>query len=189
MTLDLTDHIELSSGSFLDLGSPSHESITLDDVAQGLSHTCRFAGQSRIFYSVAEHACLVRWKLSEMGLGNAVQWAGLHHDDAEAFVGDVSRPLKGLLPEYRELEQLVWSQINVALELGIPTIPTTDNPVVKEADNWALSAEAYYLLPSHGSSWFCSGLYDPRKKLPWRLGWLPQQAKFWWKNSVEELRP
>jgi hypothetical protein len=32
---------------------------------------------------------------------------------------------------------------------------------IADADNWALSKEAYVLLPSKGLTWWCAGLYDP----------------------------
>jgi hypothetical protein len=52
-------HIELASGRFLDLSGPDASAIGLEDVAWGLSNTCRFAGQCRALYTVAEHALLV----------------------------------------------------------------------------------------------------------------------------------
>src|ERR1035438_574958 len=159
MTLDLTDHIELASGTFLNLADPQPDRISLEDVAHGLAYTCRFAGQASRFYSVAEHACLVSWKIAEDGFDAQDQWAALDHDDAEAFIGDVSRPLKNLLPEYQTLETQVWRAINSALDLRLGIEIPTESTLIKAADNWALAAEAYHLLPSKGASWFCSGMY------------------------------
>jgi hypothetical protein len=190
MPKDLTDHIELSSGKFLNLADPDPADVTLDAVAHGLAHTCRYAGQASGFYSVAEHACLVVLHLYEGGHDETVQWLGLHHDDAEAFVGDVSRPLKALLPEYKDIEERVFTAIDYGLGLGIgPGMPTDFAPV-KEADNWALSAEAYRLLPSGGASWFSAGLYDPDSliySLP-SLGKRPDAAKAEWLQQHKRLK-
>jgi hypothetical protein len=181
---DLTGHIELRSGSFLNFHDPDPTHITLDDVAHGLSHICRYTGQCTIFYSVAEHAVIVSRRLEYLGFDRDVQWSGLHHDDAEAFVGDVNRPLKGMLPEYKAIERRVWLAVNEALGLGL----TDPQPrAVKDADNWALSAEAYHLLPSGGASWFSAGLYDPDND-PFPLGGLtPGQAKVSWLERHHEL--
>lgn len=150
--------IELASGVYLDLASP-RPVMTLGDVAHGLSHCCRFAGQARRFYSVAEHAVVVAERLRSQGAPDRVVLAGLHHDDSEAFIGDVTRPLKSLLPTYRDLEDALMAAIAEALRL--PQIEVDERAMVKEADDWALSAEAFWLMPSRGAGWVCDGLYDP----------------------------
>lgn len=160
-------HIELVTGEYLDLAAPDPDRITIDAVAHGLSNTCRFAGQARRFYSVAEHAVLVQSKLRAEGATTAAQLAGLHHDDAEAFIGDVTRPLKALLPGYRNLELQIDYAIRQALGLPDPDADTTH--LVKLADDWALSCESHHLLPSKGRTWFCAGLYDPEARDP--IGW------------------
>lgn len=129
-------HIELATGEYLDLAAPDPDRITVDAVAHGLSHVCRFAGQASRFYSVAEHAALVATKLRADGHPAEVQLAGLHHDDAEAFLGDVTRPLKALLPGYRDLEVQVGYAVRQALGLPDPDLETV--AAVKAADDWAI---------------------------------------------------
>lgn len=183
---DLTGHIELRSGAFLNFHDPDPTVITLDDVATGLSHICRYTGQCSTFYSVAEHAVIVSRRLELLGFGRDIQWSGLHHDDAEAFVGDVNRPLKEMLPEYSAIEKRVWHAVNEALGLGLKD---PQDGAVKDADNWALSAEAYYLLPSRGASWFSVGLYEPgRDSFPEWIGMSPEEAKQGWLDRHDELK-
>lgn len=182
-------HIELASGRYLDLARPRWTDMTLEDIAHGLSHTARFAGQSRRFYSVAEHACLVAAKLSEEGWPPLVQMRGLHHDDPEAFIGDVTRPLKSLLPGYRRLETFLWDEIVRLLE---DFDLNNADPAVKAADDWALSCEAYHLLPSGGATWFCAGRYDPAVaydlEFPYdTLGQEPERARALWLRWHERL--
>jgi hypothetical protein len=187
---DLTDHIELQSGRFLNLRVPDVRDIVLEDIAHGLAHTCRYAGQPNEFYSVAEHTVLVAAKLRADGHSVLSQWAGLHHDDAEAYIGDVSRPLKRLLPEYEDIETAVWGKINEALSLGLGGDVPTVRPEVKAADNWALSAEASALLPSGGENWECAGLYDPEDR-DFRhpvIGCTPTQARTLWLATYIELK-
>ena len=183
---DLTGHIELRSGAFLNFHDPDPAVITLDDVATGLSHICRYTGQCSTFYSVAEHAVVVSRRLEFLGFGRDIQWSGLHHDDAEAFVGDVNRPLKQMLPEYKAIERRVWRAIAEALGLGLSE---PQDRAVKDADNWALSAEAYHLLPSRGASWFSVGLYVPgRDWFPEWIGMSPEEAKRAWLHRHNELK-
>lgn len=181
----MTGRIELHCGGFLDFAHPDPAQIQLGDVAHGLSQICRFTGQTEKFYSVAEHAVLVSTRLRNEGYSDWAQWEGLHHDNAEAFVGDLNKPLKDLLePQFKQIELRVWEAVNIAFDLGL--IPP-QNPCVKEADNWALSLEAYLLLPSKGRNWFSWGLFDPREYVP-ALGLTPWQAKELWLKRYYELR-
>jgi 5'-deoxynucleotidase YfbR-like HD superfamily hydrolase len=149
--------IETFTGKYVDLKNPQAHSIDLESVAHGLANTCRYNGQVR-FYSVAEHAVMCARRLERQGHDPWFQLAGLHHDDAEAFLGDVTRPLKSLFqPLYDELTLLMDSAIRVALQLpfddNVPTESILASPAVKDADNWALLVEAWHLLPSRGINW------------------------------------
>ena len=106
--------ITLRSGAEFDLLDPWGSSFTLSDVAHGLAHICRYAGQCSGFYSVAEHSILV----SEVATGCELQ--ALMHDAAEAFLGDVTRPLKQLLPDYKKIETDV--EAAVLARFGIETL-------------------------------------------------------------------
>ncbi|MCW1410872.1 MULTISPECIES: hypothetical protein [Rhizobium] len=46
----------LASGNWFDLLDPWGSAFTIFDIAQGLSNICRYAGQCKKFYSVAEHS-------------------------------------------------------------------------------------------------------------------------------------
>lgn len=76
---------------------PLTEDVVLEDVARGLANECRYAGQVLKFYSVAEHSVIVSRVVEAMAPpGFKLRWAfeALMHDAAEAYVGDVIRPLK-----------------------------------------------------------------------------------------------
>ena len=81
---------------------PSPDAICIEDIAHALSMQCRYTGHVSRFYSVAEHCLLltgvVASRLKDMvRFGpqnkNLLKWA-LLHDAAEAYVGDMGRPLK-----------------------------------------------------------------------------------------------
>lgn len=145
----LPHEIETFTGRYVDLSNPQTHMICLDDVAHGLAHTCRYNGQID-FYSVAQHAVLCSYYLEYRGYPRDDQIAGLHHDDSEAYLGDVTRPLKSLLqPAYGKLTDAMDAVIAEALKLPAGF----SHRAVKEADNWMLMLEARNLLPSKGRHW------------------------------------
>lgn len=93
-TRDWVGSIITASGATVDLLEFTPEMVNLDDVAQSLSLTCRYNGHLPAFYSVAEHSVRVSQWLYAAGYDEEIQLTGLLHDAAEAYVGDMVRPLK-----------------------------------------------------------------------------------------------
>lgn len=113
MTEQTKSSISTVSGRFFDILKPEDYEFDIDEIATALSNICRYTGHVNKFYSVAEHSVLVsRLVPSRLAL------AGLLHDASEAFVGDVSSPLKKLLPEYKRIEERV--QEAIADQFGLP---------------------------------------------------------------------
>ncbi len=168
--------VETASGRYIDLSDPDPSLFVLEDIARALSRTCRYGGHTRRFFSVAEHARLVSWRLLEQGCPADVALAGLHHDDAEAYIGDITRPVVTMLPDgaKQELEERVLSAIAEGLGLDFSLF---SDPRVKAADDWALACEAHRLMPSRGQGWHCDGLYDPQDGFPFTLGSEPERAE------------
>lgn len=113
--------------------NPYPEQVRIEDIAHALSMICRFGGHTRRFYSVAEHSVHVsRHCAPEDAM------AGLLHDAAEAYVGDLIRPIKHLpeLTAYRDAEDHLLAMILQSEGLA-PELPAS----VHYADNAVLAAE------------------------------------------------
>lgn len=102
MTQQTESCITTISGKFFDILKPEEYEYDVGEIATALSNLCRYTGHVNRFYSVAEHSVLVSRLVPDR-----LRLAGLLHDASEAYVGDVSSPLKKLLPEYKRIEQNV----------------------------------------------------------------------------------
>lgn len=142
--------ITLHSGASFDLLDPWNSDFSLEDIAHGLAHVCRYAGQCSGFYSVAEHSLLVCDTVPEF------QLEALMHDAAEAFLGDVTRPLKHLLPEYKTIEANVQSAIFDRLG-----IDSTRMSYLKSTDLSVLAAEQAQIMPAGTNAWAASASIVP----------------------------
>lgn len=125
------------SGRLIDLSLPDPDVIDLEDVAHCLARTCRFNGAVDSYYSVATHSVYVARRLQEAGWPRQAVRAGLLHDAAEAYVGDMTSGLKRLFPEYREFERMWEHAVGRRFDVHIVGVM-----YVKEADLRARLSEA-----------------------------------------------
>jgi hypothetical protein len=134
--------IRLVDGARFFLLHPDPAAITPDVLSHSLSQLCRFTGHVGRFYSVAEHCVMVsRVVPPEHAM------AGLMHDASEAFIGDISRPLKVLLDQLapdviRDVEDRIHAAIAVRFGFDFPHVPE-----IKAADNVALGSDPLQGLP------------------------------------------
>lgn len=90
----ISSRLHTFTGRGFDPLNPRAEDVQLEDIAHHLGNTCRFGGATPKFYSVAQHAVLVALMVLEAS--RRPDWAllALHHDSAEAYIGDWPRPIK-----------------------------------------------------------------------------------------------
>lgn len=130
--------------------APRVEDVRLDDIAHALAAVARFGGAAREPYSVAQHSVLVSLEMerSADGSGGGRAWHdglyGLLHDAAEAYLGDVPRPLKQLeaFAPYREAEQRLQRVIYAAFGLD-----AVEPARLKTIDRRMLRTEQQFLMP------------------------------------------
>lgn len=132
---------------------PVPEEINLLDIAHALANTGRYGGHTRQFYSVAEHSMLMAEWLRKQGGTPLTVFTTLMHDAAETYIGDLCRPLKVLLPDFKAIEE----KIDVAVACRFGTVYPFP-PVVKELDSRILVDERRQLMSDSGNVWFTDTL-------------------------------
>lgn len=136
------------NGHEIDLLNPRPSDIDHIDIAHALSLINRFTGHTGPGWSVGQHS-IVGSILAEFYYPE-VKWLPheyLFHDATEAYLGDVSSPLKSLLPEYRAIEAKHQAAIEMkfALSLGGQWIKTVDLRM--------LATERDFFLPETATQW------------------------------------
>ena len=94
--------------------SPEPELIDIADIAHALSMLCRANGHFASFYSVGQHSINCAVEARARGYSPKVQLACLLHDASEAYLSDVTRPVKQELPQYKlietPLQNCIWAK-------------------------------------------------------------------------------
>ncbi len=132
--------IETRMGNWVNLEWPERCTIFIEDIAYALSNLCRYTGHTRGFYSVAQHSvlCAKAWAQRHPD-DHLFQLAVLLHDAPEAYLGDVSRPLKTMLSHYKTIERRMASVIESRYGLRQGDL---EDSLVKDIDNRMLLTEA-----------------------------------------------
>lgn len=106
--------IRTYTGVMFDPLNPDPKLVNITDIAHALSLLCRANGHFRNFYSVAQHSVNCMEEAKARGYSERVQLACLLHDASEAYLSDVTRPVKEEIPKYLEIEKplqnLIWKK-------------------------------------------------------------------------------
>lgn len=106
--------IRTYSGIMFDPLNPDTVKISIQDIAHALSMLCRANGHFKTFYSVGQHCINCAKEAAARGYSVRVQLACLLHDGNEAYLCDVTRPVKQMIPKYLEIEKslqgVIWNK-------------------------------------------------------------------------------
>lgn len=164
--------VQLLDGSHFDLLSPHPNAFKIEHIAHALSMINRFNGHTSRPYSVAEHSVHCADIVRRLGGSQLEQLEGLLHDRAEAYIGDITSPLKKRLggPIKRIEERIERVSADV---FGIPKVMS---PIVKKADRIMLWNERRDLMAKPAFYWRVEGEPGPEIRLDMVYPWE------YWKN-------
>ncbi|MBE7036942.1 MAG: phosphohydrolase [Ruminococcaceae bacterium] len=100
---------------------PRSEDVEDIDIAHALSLMCRANGHYIYFYSVAQHCLNCLQEARARGFDARLQMAVLIHDGSEAYISDITRPVKQYLPTYMDYEYAIQSMLYEHYGVGVLT--------------------------------------------------------------------
>ncbi len=164
-------YIITASGKKFNLLNTHPDMIDIYDVAHALANGCRWTGHCKFHYSIAQHS----YYCSLLGPEENRFW-NLNHDDSEAYIGDMNRPLKHYTAAgdaYRLVEHPLQTMIYESVGLY------GEEPAsVKIADNAMLYAEMDQLLPAPKFDVVGNNPLGYNKSAPIEIEeWTPKYAK------------
>lgn len=107
----MKDAITTFGGRMFTPLSPRSEDICVEDIAHALSLMTRANGHYPEFYSVAQHSLDCAMLAKAEGRSAREVRACLLHDASEAYLSDITRPVKANLPEYHRIEHVLQEAI------------------------------------------------------------------------------
>ena len=107
-------HITTYTGKHFDPLAATADEIDITDISHALHLLCRANGHFPHFYSVAQHSINCAKEAVVREYSKRIQLGCLLHDASEAYMSDVTRPLKKLLPDYLKaedrLQNVIWNK-------------------------------------------------------------------------------
>jgi hypothetical protein len=146
---------------------PRANEVFIEDIAHHLSNQCRYAGATKLFYSVAQHSVLVSQNVPEKDA-----LSGLLHDAAEAYTADLIRPIKNnsaLGDAFKEVEAKVWLAVCERFQ-----IPVEEPESVRTVDKYTMIVtEQRDVMRMPPRAWQEDGHEPLRERI---IYWSPENA-------------
>lgn len=139
-----------ASGRLFPLDPLDLTQVDIYDVAHALSYLNRYTGHTRTPFCVANHSIVCFHLAEDAGYPPQLQLDCLLHDAAEAYLNDLSAPLRHLLRSKGELtlfsvEDQILHAIYEAYGLKWAALGPHHQPEVREIDHLALAGEVLEL--------------------------------------------
>lgn len=128
----------------IDPCNADEEQIDIVDIAHSLSMLCRGGGQLPSFYSVARHCVCCAKEALFCGFDKKTALACLLHDASEAYIADITRPVKAKLNDYLVFEKALQDKIYEKYLLR--PLSEKEKEVVKKIDDCMLYHEFLPLM-------------------------------------------
>jgi len=177
-----------AAGKF-SLLTPSPKDVNWLVVTNAISKICRFAGNTRGHYSVAEHSVRLADAIARAGGNRAEQLQALVHDAHEAYCGDVTRPMRRAIQALDFKAFKVWEDIERRCQKAVFQAAGCDTSLTDRVDHFDAmlgDAEATLLLGCERSDvsqfiWDAMGGGES-------IGWDAERASVLWLDRFIELQ-
>jgi len=133
------EHIVTFTGEEFTPLDPDINRIHIEDLAHSLSLLCRANGHIDRFFSIAQHSINCTNEAKARGHSAKIQLACLIHDGSEAYISDVTRPVKYYLSEYKVIEKRLQDIIYTRF-LGVQP-DASEHSYIEQIDNDMLVCE------------------------------------------------
>lgn len=155
---------------------PEKSTFEIEDVAHALSLCCRFNGATNIFYSIAQHCCVICDELPEH-----LKFTGLMHDASEFCLSDIPKPFKAAIDGYEEAERRFEEFLSKKFGFEYP-YPT----IIKDFDKKMLATEMRdYMNVNDAKLINVNYLYPKKKKID---AWTWERSKREFLNRYYKYR-
>lgn len=140
----MADYITTSHKIHFTPTEPVLSDILIEDIAHALSLMTRANGHFPEFYSVAQHSIQCCEEAVARGYSERVILATLLHDASEAYLADITRPVKKNLTGYLEIEKQLQDAIYVRFLGSVPD--EKERELIRQVDDSLLSNEFYHYM-------------------------------------------
>lgn len=140
----MSDYITTYKKRHLTVTKPDPEDILAEDIAHALSLMVRANGHFPEFYSVAQHCIHCYEEAKAREYDGRVCLFCLLHDASEAYLADITRPVKKHLPQYLDFEKMIQDAIYLKFLGSLPT--GEEMAAVSSVDDTLLYYEFYHYM-------------------------------------------
>lgn len=176
-------YIRVSNGKKFYLLNPNPDQFDINFIARHAAGVIRYTGASR--YSIAQHM-VVASRMAALHYPHLPDLPAkmLIHDVAETVLGDVSSPLKSLLPDYRRIEIDMDRAVEEFFDVDF-----VGDSMVKEVDHRMWLTEKQFVFPTYTDDY--AGRLKPFDAVTngdWRY-WTADEAEQEWLQTAAKLLP